>query len=649
MSCQRRHGEGRTFRRLIPAVAVLSASCIGFADFADASQGLVPAVDMTGPASVHSLLRTAQTKDESERPPERRPGVRRPGREVPSPEPPTTKPPPETPLTEPPPAEPSAAEAVPTPTREPLPEADLGNLGALLPVPDRWRIVDELGYPRNVFDPYSTGNILKGDRPFRGDWFFNLGIISDTVIEPRNIPTPVGIATTANPNSLDTFGDGAQLFMSETLALEFVVYRGDTVFRPPDMEFRFIPVVNYNRLRTEELGVVKVDPTEGDDRTETFVGIQTLFADLHLRNVSDRYDFDSVRFGIQPFTADFRGFLFLDQPFGVRLFGTRSNNRIQYNLAWFRRLEKDINSGLNDMSEGTRKDDVFVANLYWQDVPHFGFTSQITILHNRNREGDEIRYDENGLLSRPSSLFDERGKDYEVTYLGYNGDGHFKRINLSGSAYYGFGKEWLTEAPRIETDISTFFGAIEASVDFDWIRLRFSGLYGSGDSDPFDDKAEGFDAIFENPQIAGADTSYWIRQAIPLIGGGGVALSQRNGVLATLRSSKEQGQANFTNPGILLLGIGADFDILPSLRLSTNVNQLWFNETGVLEVLRQQANIDEEIGTDISLALTYRPLLSQNIVLRLSGAALLPGEGYKQLYSDDTTPYSTLANIILAY
>ena len=60
----------------------------------------------------------------------------------------------------------------------------------------------------------------------------------------------------------------------------------------------------------------------------------------------------------------------------------------------------------------------------------------------------------------------------------------------------------------------------------------------------------GFDAIFENPIFAGADTSYWIRQAIPFAGGGrAVTINGRNGVLIDLRSSKEQGQSNFNNPG----------------------------------------------------------------------------------------------------
>ena len=45
-----------------------------------------------------------------------------------------------------------------------------------------------------------------------------------------------------------------------------------------------------------------------------------------------RYDFHSIRIGIQPFQSDFRGFLFNDSQLGIRLFGNRHNNRFQYNV-----------------------------------------------------------------------------------------------------------------------------------------------------------------------------------------------------------------------------------------------------------------------------------------------------------------------------
>ena len=251
-----------------------------------------------------------------------------------------------------------------------LPWVDPLDLGPA--VPDRWRIVQQVGVKSNLWDPYNGQNPLKGDMPVWGDdWFYSIIAISDTVVEPRRFPIPVGNATTARANSLDTIGSGETTILAQNLIIENVFYKGDTVFRPPDWEFRFTPVFNINRVHADEVGILNVDPDKGGRssrrRTDTFVGVQALFVDKHIRNVSDRYDFDSVRVGIQPFSSDFRGFLFQDSQLGVRLFGTRANNVFQYNLAWFRRLEKDTNSGLNDVTQSIREDDVFAANLYWQD------------------------------------------------------------------------------------------------------------------------------------------------------------------------------------------------------------------------------------------------------------------------------------------
>src|SRR5690606_6138230 len=110
--------------------------------------------------------------------------------------------------------------------------------------------------------------------------------------------------------------------------------------------------------------------------------------------------------------------------------------------------------------------------------------------------------------------------------------------------------------------------------------------------------------------FAGADTSFWIRQNVPLIGGGGVAISSRNGILNSLRSSKEEGQSNFTNPGTVLFGVGADFDLTPQWRVSTNINEIAFATTEVIEAARQQGDIDRDIGLDVSVATIWRPFFS---------------------------------------
>jgi hypothetical protein len=545
------------------------------------------------------------------------------------------------------PSGPSLPERGAPPVSSPVPRPGITDYVDAVPVPDRWRIVDGLGYAQNLFDPYDR-NVLKADKPIFSDWFFNLGLFSDSSYQWRNVASPVGVASVANAGELDVFGSGRQKAFSQTVGAEFTLFEGDTVFKPPDWQFRFSPVFNYNYTDVSELGQINVNPNAGETRSDNFVGIQAAFLEKHLRNVSERYDFDSVRVGIQPFSTDFRGFLFQDNQLGVRLFGTRDNNVYQYNFAVFRRIEKDTNSGLNDLGQPLRNDYVAVANLYRQDLPVSGFTSQLTVVYNRNREGDEMHYDSNGFLVRPAPLGLEIGRDYDVVYLGYNGDGHFGPYNLTASFYYAFGHDTPGVFVLGQEDISAFFGALEFSRDFDWIRARLSLLYASGDRNPFGRRETGFDAILENPQFAGGDTSYWISQAVPLVGGGGVTISGPNGVLNDLRSSKDEGQSNFVNPGTILAGVGADLDLLPQLRLAMNLNDLSFAETEVIDVARSQGGVPRHIGEDASLSLIYRPLMSQNIVLRASYARLISERGYEALFPK-TDPYYALLNAVFAY
>lgn len=519
-----------------------------------------------------------------------------------------------------------------------------------VPVPDRNRIIDELGVPDNPLNPYQQST-LKGDRPVFDDWFVELSGVLDTLYEPKSVPVPVDVVDTYRPGSNDQFGRPRQTLFAETFIPSLSIIEGDTSFRPPDFQFRFTPAANFTHVGVEELGLVDIDPRKGTIKNSGFVGVQEAFVDYHLRDVSDRYDFDAVRIGVQPINADFRGFLFQDDQLGIRLFGDRSNNTIQYNLAYFRRIEKDTNSGLNDLSKPLRRDDIILANLFVQDLPVQGFTTEFSVIENWNHDTG-FHYDKNGFLVRPAAFGLENPHRYDVTYFGLNGDGHFGRVNLTQSFYYAFGNDSQNEISGAKSLIRSFFIALEPSMDFDWIRVRASFLYASGDDHPGGRIESGFDAISENPQFAGADTSYWIRQAIPFIGGGGVQLTGRDSVLPALRSSKDEGQSNFINPGLLLLGLGADFDVLPELRISFNANHLNFNNTAVLEQLRQQAPIDKDIGWDVSGAFTWRPFDTQNVVFRTSGAVLIPGRGFKELFaaeSGDKVYYSVLLNVILTY
>jgi hypothetical protein len=536
----------------------------------------------------------------------------------------------------------------------PPPDAFPSDRSDETPIPDRWRLAAALGlvHPRRI-DPYNQ-NTLKGDRPLKGteDWFLVLNGISDTVVEPRSFPTGITPQSTQRPGTLDAFGRADSLGVSQNFILGASLIKGSTAFKTPDWDFTVSVAFNFNYATASERQLLSVNPSKGLDRVDGFIGLQEAFVERHLRNVSDRFDFDAVRVGIQPFNADFRGFLFQDNEPGVRLFGDRDGNRFQYNLAFFDRLTKDTNSGLNDLTKPIRKDYILIGNIFRQDFPIPGFTSQVTVVYNANREASNVDFNKNGFPVIPAIIGNDKARDYDVVYLGYNADGHLGRVNLTTSSYLALGQDRNNIFTGKPSDIRAWFVAAEPSYDFDWIRVRLSGLYASGNHNPRGGTETGFDAILENPQFAGADTSYFIRQSIPFVGGGGVGLNGPNGVLIDLRSSKDEGQSNFNNPGTGLLGIGADFDVLPQLRVTTNINHIWFADTAVIKALRQQGAVSNDLGWDYSISTIWRPRMTQNIIFRLSGAVFEPDDGFNNLFTTvghDSVFYSILFNTVLVF
>ncbi|WP_293007712.1 hypothetical protein [Nitrosomonas sp.] len=505
----------------------------------------------------------------------------------------------------------------------------------LTPVPDRWRIVESLGYPVNWLDPYNGSNPLKGDRPvFGDDWFVSLNAVSSSRLEVRDIPTTRVINNDVQ-DSKSSFRPENQFLFNQNFSFDTVIYKGDTVFRPPEYKFRFTPVINYNQINNGSIV-----------HEESSFAVQSLYAEKYLRDASAHYDFDSIRVGIQPFTSDFRGFLLLDQQLGVRLFGTRANNTFQYNFAWFRRLRKN-NQNQNDLSRDLPDNDVFLANLYWQDLFKLGFMSQFIVAYNRSREKGTGIIADDSFRGQLATFKENTQHDYDVAYLGYNGDGRFGRVNLTTSIYYVVGKESKGIFVDRNTDVRALFGAGEISIDFDWLKPRLSALYASGDDDPFDHTAQGFDGISENPIFAGTNFGFFNRQGLPLLGNT-INLKRNNTFFNALRSQADPGQSNFTNPGINMIGLGVDINVLPELRISLEANQTWFDKTAVLEAVLGKENIARNIGQDISLTAIYRPFATQNLILSLSAAALIPGKGYQDIYGGQI-PFSIFSNIILSY
>ena len=526
-----------------------------------------------------------------------------------------------------------------------------------LEMTDRWRIapppyeLDE--HSRGRWDPYNK-NILKGDYPMHGttDRFLVLTGISDTLVESRTLPTPSGVST-ARPASFRFFGDDDQNVVNQNIIVSGDVFEGDTAFKPASQRLKATLIANLNYLRVEENAVVKPDVRRGTRRTNGFLALQEIWYERKLRDLSPNYDFLSFRAGSQPFSSDFRGFIFSDTNTGVRLFGNYASNRFQYNLAVFDRREKDTNSGLNTLFE-RRGQQVLVANLYWQDFLRKGFTEEFSI--HQMHDGKSLEYDRNGILVRPAPVGVFTPHSINATYLGAAGLGHVGRINIDHALYFVAGRDSLNPIagpdPKLRdrdaVTISAGMAALELSVDRDWYRPRLGFFYATGDRHPRDRDAHGFDSIFDSANFAGGGFSFFNRLGIKLAGSG-VALVERGSLLPSLRSSKDEGQPNYVNPGVRILTGGVDVDVTPRLKAIVTANAIALDTTAPIEAILFQGNIHKHLGEDVSLGARYRPYLNNNVVIVGGIAAFKPGRGFEDIYERGKTLFHVFTNVIFQF
>jgi len=512
-----------------------------------------------------------------------------------------------------------------------------------------------------LWHPYKQ-SVLKGDVPVIGqDIFLNLTASSTTEFEARRLPTPSGVSA-ARPDSAEFFGRGEQFVVQQYLGFSIDLFKGETAFRPVTWAFHIQPVFNVNYVNARETGVVSPDPRGPDARAESigtpvfvttpggledllnrveddlegrahttrtkdYLALQEAFAEVHLTDLSENYDFIAFRAGNQVFNSDFRGFIFNDVNLGARLFGNAANNRYQYNVAFFDMREKETNSELNTFED--RDQNVLVANVYRQDFLWHGYTAQASF--HANWDNGELHYDRNGNVVRPEPLGSLKEHSVDAYYLGWTGDGHIGRFNISHAFYQVFGTDQYNPLAGQPVDISAQMAALEISLDHDWARYKASFFYASGDSNAEDNKAKGFDSIVDNPNFTGGPFSYYARQGFNL-GGTAVGLKQRSSLLPNIRSSKTEGQANFVNPGLFLVGLGGEFDLTPKLRNFVNLNYLRFVETNPIETALLMNDIDNEIGVDLSIGFQYRPFLTDNVIISCGFGTLLPGAGYRDIY-----------------
>jgi hypothetical protein len=528
------------------------------------------------------------------------------------------------------------------------PEGAVEAQGTPIEMVGRWRLIESLGGVReSVLNPYQPGT-LKGDRPIYGrDWFLELSLESSTVLESGRRPS--GVHLSAAEGAARRRGSSRETYARQTVTTSLALIRGNTVFRPPDWQLRFSGELSYRSGSAPGLRLLGGDPLE-ERRSQRSFGLRELFVERHLATKSERYDFDSLRVGVQPFVSDYRCFVLCEQQPGVRLFGNFSNNRFQYNLAWFRRLKQDVVSKQSTLE--LLRDDLFVANGYAQDLPVLGFSLQGTLIYSRGREAGES-------VSLGAAAADRsrgrRSLDRDVVYLGVSGDGHLDRLNLSFSTYGAFGSADGDPLSAGAQDIRAFFAALEASIDFDWYRLKLFALYASGDRDPADGRAGGFTALGEQARFGGLEESFLYREPIPLAAQPR-AIALGGGLLPRLRSARSESLSSFIQPGLRAAGLGGEFDVLPELRISVHASYLDFDDTSSFSALLSRerpggTRAGRHIGEDASAVLTYRPLFINNVLVRASLAALRPGSGLDDVLGTrrERWLYTSRVEVVLRY
>ena len=215
-----------------------------------------------------------------------------------------------------------------------------------------------------------------------------------------------------------------------------------------------------------------------------------------------------------------------------------------------------------------------------------GYTTQVSFHYVHDEP--TVYYDKNGFLVRPAPVGDFVPHEIDAYYLGWSGLGKVGVWNVDHAFYYVVGEDSRdpisgfdpigggvgndgVEPGSMASDISAYMGFVEVSRDYDWLRPRAAIFFASGDDDLFDRDANGFDAIFSNPNALGGGFSFWNRMGIRLPGTG-VGLTQRGSLLADLQSSKDEGQPEFVNPGVQMLSLGLDVDVTPKIKALFTTN-----------------------------------------------------------------------------
>lgn len=477
----------------------------------------------------------------------------------------------------------------------------------LAPEPDRWRLLlpGATVQPRTpLYDPYHP-NVLKGDYPILGEkiFFSVTGVLDTFVDQKRNLDFSSRI------RDVPFHADNTLGQVTAVLALE--LFRGDTVFTPRDWAIRVAPIF---RFRCN-------DDNVQDSQCGSHFTLFEAFGEAKLFEVGETFDATSARLGLQVFNADFFGFVYNDAQPGARIFGELGRNRYKLNLAAFDRLNKDALTGLNEFDR--REHQVGIASLQWDDFVWPGFNVLSTVV-----------------VARDDAV---AGGALETYYVGLTTNGRLGRLNVNGAFHYVFGETAANTPTQRRQDISAGMASGQIAYPVRYWNPRLALLYASGDRDPNDDRATGFDSVFDAVNFGGGQFSYLFGEKIQL---GATTLWRGNSVFPSLRGANATSQ--FVNPGVIVVNPGLDVLLSPTVLLEANYNYVRFDDTSSLKLLVQR-EVGQEVGHEVNLGLTYRPFLNEQVLVFAGSAVLFPGDGIKDTFGTAKAVYKALLRLVLTF
>jgi hypothetical protein len=487
----------------------------------------------------------------------------------------------------------------------------------------RW----DSGFPGAVPRARSAHGPLRGGAPILGrDVFLSLSGVFHAGAELRARPVASGISP-AQPDSAEYFGSGHEVFALPRAAVSAHLWKAGGPSRPRGWALKATGVYAAHWLNARENAAVGPDPRGGTSRQRQRVGLEEAYGEVEILPLGAG-GFVSLRAGLQPFLSDPQGHVFADTNLGARLFGLLPDGRVRFDLAWFDLLEKDTDTALTTFRD--RGQWVAAASVSFPDVFVPGNTVSVSLLRSEDHASREPHYDRRGRLVRPARVGTVRLHNVDVNYFGLVGHGRWGPVDVTHATYAAFGADRHNPIAARHKEIVASFFAVQAQLPRGRARYRLGTLISSGEDEVTEKRAAGFDGVVDGSDFAGGAFSYWSRTGIALPQTG-ILLKGPASLIPNLRSSRVEGQANFVNPGLILVNTGADLQVTPRLAALVNANYLWFHNTDSLEEVLFQSSIDTSIGLDLGVGAIYRRP-EQGLALAAGVTGLLPTIGFDDVF-----------------